>query len=154
MNKNLILNPAKNEDLKIINELMHNSKKYWGYDDDFMNKFMDIFQLTKNYLETNHTWLLYKNNKLIGFYSLSMTPDNQLELDNFFIALDYIGKGFGKILWDHVIDTARHLEKNEFILWSDPGADGFYKKMGCIKIGIKKSPMMPDRSPAVFKYTI
>lgn len=44
--------------------------------------------------------------------------------------------------------------KNEFILWSDPGADGFYKKMGCIKIGTKKSPMMPNRSPAIFKCTI
>lgn len=130
---------------------MHNSKKYWGYDNDFMNKFMDIFQLTKNYLETNHAWLLYENKKLIGFYSLSITPDNQLELDNFFIAPDYIGKGFGKILWDHVIDTARYLEKSEFILWSDPGADGFYEKMGCIKIGTKKSPMMPNRNPSIFK---
>ena len=107
------MKPAKKEHLTIINELMHNSKKYWGYDEDFMNKFMGIFQLTTNYLETNHTWLLYENQNLIAFYSLSMTPDNQLELDNFFIAPDYIGKGFGKILWSHVIDTVKYLNKNE-----------------------------------------
>ncbi|ERH41393.1 hypothetical protein N750_16855 [Legionella pneumophila str. Leg01/53] len=43
---------------------------------------------------------------------------------------------------------------SRFKLWSDPGAEPFYKKMGCIKIGVKKSPMMPNRYPIIFEYKI
>lgn len=35
------------------NSLMYRSKAYWGYDDGFMDKFMQIFQMTPNYLEKN-----------------------------------------------------------------------------------------------------
>ncbi|KTC68222.1 putative acetyltransferase [Legionella birminghamensis] len=154
MNNNLTLYPAKTENLMLVNELMRNSKKYWDYDEEFMKKYMDIFQITNHYLRTSDTWLLYENKNLIGFFGLSMNSDNLLELGYFFIAPNYIGKGFGRILWEHVIATVKNLNKSEFILWSDPGAEGFYKKMGCIKIGSKKSPIMPNRNPAIFQYII
>lgn len=45
-------------------------------------------------------------------------------------------------------------ENKEFIVWSDPFAEGFYEKMGCVKIGTRESPMMPGRHPALFKYSL
>ena len=152
---------AKPVDLKMINELMRSSKAHWGYDPAFMQKFMSLFQMTASYLDKNITKLLYDKQSsikaeqgLIGFFSLSFDSNNELELDNFFISPDYIGHGFGKILWQYVLIEVRHLKKSEFILWSDPGAEGFYEKMGCQKIGTKPSPMMPNRHPVIFKYSI
>ena len=91
---------------------------------------------------------------LIGFYGLAANSSNELELDHFFINPHFIGQGFGRKLWEHLTETIKHLGKNEFTLWSDPGAEAFYSKMGCEKIGTKESPMAKGRYPAIFKYTI
>ncbi len=53
-----------------------------------------------------------------------------------------------------MIEDFKLIGVSRFTLWSDPGAEPFYKKMGCIKIGVKKSPMMQDRYPVIFEYEI
>ena len=158
---NLELISASENHISIINNLMRKSKAHWGYDDDFMKKFMSLFQVTANYLETSITKLLYNQQQqrnhsesIIGFYSFSLDINNGLELDNFFVSPDSIGKGFGKCLWGYAVEECKPLGKKEFVLWSDPYAEMFYEKMGCVKIGIKPSPMMPNRRPAIFKYYV
>lgn len=150
---------AEKNDLDKINSLMHASKAYWGYDQAFMDKFMQLFQLKSDYIEKNTVKLFceFDQNqckKLIGFYSFNLSEENNHELDNFFIAPDHIGKGLGKKMWDLLIEDLKLCRVKKFILWSDPGAEAFYKKMGCVKIGVKKSPMMPNRYPVVFEYSI
>ncbi len=80
----------------------------------------------------------------IGFYSFSVGRKKS-ELDNFFIDPGYIGKGFGQKMWLIMVEDFKAHGISKFILWSDPGAEAFYKKMGCVKIGVKKSPMMSVR---------
>lgn len=145
-------------DLNRVNLLMHRSKAYWRYDEAFMDKFMQLFQMTADYLEKNTAKLFCVSaddqcDKPIGFYSFSVNMRGA-EIDNFFIDPDYIGKGFGKKMWSILIEDFKSQGVNKFTLWSDPGAEAFYKKMGCDKIGVKKSPMMPDRYPVIFEYTI
>ncbi|HAU0346408.1 TPA: GNAT family N-acetyltransferase, partial [Legionella pneumophila] len=72
-------------ELKQINELMYRSKSYWGYDKAFMDKFMQLFQMTTDYLEKNTVKLFYERNtekpeKAIGFYSFSIRK-KESELD-------------------------------------------------------------------------
>lgn len=150
---------ASRNDLDKINLLMRRSKAYWGYEAAFMDKFIQLFQVTTNYLEQNTVKLFYELDKsqcdnLVGFYSLSLSEKDDYELDNFFIDPDCIGKGFGKEMWGILIEDLKLSGVNRFTLWSDPGAEAFYKKMGCTKIGVKKSPMMPDRYPVIFEYII
>ncbi|ERH41394.1 hypothetical protein N750_16860 [Legionella pneumophila str. Leg01/53] len=75
-------------ELKQINELMYRSKSYWGYDKAFMDKFMQLFQMTTDYLEKNTVQLFCERNtekpeKVMGFYSFSIR-NKESELDNFF----------------------------------------------------------------------
>lgn len=51
-------------------------------------------------------------------------------------------------------DSSRELGKHEFIIWVDPHAENFYLKMGCKKIGVKKSSMMPNRYPSILQFKI
>lgn len=150
---------AGRDDLEAINSLMRRSKAYWGYDEAFMSKFMQLFQMTSDYLEKDQVRLFYEADgsqygMSIGFYSFSLNAESDYELDNFFIDPGYIGKGFGKKMWHHVVDDLKVCGTKKFVLWSDPGAEDFYKKMGCTKIGVKESFMMPDRYPVIFEYTI
>src|ERR1700722_10984491 len=116
-------------DLKILNPLIRISKAYWGYSEDFMNKFMEKFQLTENYLANNTVKILLVNNDIAGLCGFKLHQDEILELDYFFIHPHYIGQGLGKVLWDFSCKVAKQLTDNSFILWSDPQAEAFYLKM-------------------------
>lgn len=154
VSKNIFVTDATHKDLDLLNHILRLSKAYWGYNDAFLDLFMQKLSLTGDYLQKSTTKLFFVDNDLAGFYSFSMQKNGSLELDNFFLHPDYIGKGLGIFLWRECCKTARKLGKNEFTLWSDPNAESFYLKMGCEKIGVRKSPMMPNRYPAVFRYRI
>lgn len=141
-------------DLNKVNSILRISKSYWSYNKEFIDIFMEKFGITPEYLENHTIKLFYIDNRLAGFYNFEINTDNLFELANFFLHPDFIGKGIGKILWDACCQTALEQEKYEFILWSDPNAESFYLKMGCEKIGVRQSPMMPDRYPAILKFKI
>lgn len=145
---------AKPDDLDAINHLLRLSKSHWGYSDAFINEFMAKFSVTIEHLQKSTTILFYVDGKIAGFYGFCIDENGVLELDNFFLHPDHIGKGLGQQLWDACCNTARELKKTEFIIWSDPHAEKFYIKMGCEKIGVRESPMMPNRYPSILKYKI
>ncbi|HVE45045.1 MAG TPA: GNAT family N-acetyltransferase [Gammaproteobacteria bacterium] len=72
----------------------------------------------------------------------------------FLLHPDYIGKGVGRMLWHACCQETKLQGRNEFIIWSDPHAENFYLKMGCEKIGVRQSPMMPDRYPPILKFNL
>lgn len=151
MSMKLIYKKAQQTDLEAINQLLRLSKVFWGYDENFMDQFMQKFGVTAQFLQNSITELLYIDDKLAGFYSFT-DKDNEFELDNFFLHPNFIGKGVGRKLWQACCNAAKAQGKSEFIIWSDPNAEPFYLAMGCVKIGTKKSPMMPNRHPSILKY--
>lgn len=151
---NVTLRPAILSDLDTLNAVMKLSKAHWGYDTAFMEKFMELFSITKEALDQSTASVALVNKTIIGFYQLVFNQEGDLELENIFVHPDYIGRGIGQLLWSDLCQSALSLGKSEFTLWSDPNAESFYLKMGCQKIGTKASPMMPGRYPSIFKFTI
>lgn len=145
---------ATNPDIASINEIMQLSKAHWGYDEAFMDAFMQKFSINENYLANQNVHIIFKDKDIIGFFSFIFHDNDSLELDHFFLHPNYIGKGLGKRLWKECCIVASGLGAKEFILWSDPQAEGFYAKMGCKKIGVKKSPFMPNRYPSIMRYEL
>lgn len=151
---NIEIRTAELQDIEAINHLLRLSKAYWGYDEAFINKFMEKLCITPNHFGKTTILLFYVNGEIAGFYNFLVNEDKTLELDNFFLHPKYIGKGFGKKLWDACCNTAKEFGRNEFIIWSDPHAENFYIKMGCEKIGARASPVMPNRYPPILRYKI
>lgn len=137
-----------------INELLRLSKAYWGYDSDFLDRFMAKLGITHAYMQQHAIKLFYVDDHLAGFFNFSFNTDGLFELDNFFLHPNYIGKGIGRKLWQACCQEAKQQGENEFIIWSDPNAEPFYVKMGCEKIGVRQSPMMPDRYPPILKFKL
>ncbi len=145
---------ASEVNLKFLNDIMARSKAYWGYDAAFMKKFMESFCVRADYIHQQNTFIFSLGLEDVGWYSFSQNSEHQLELDNFFLHPDYIGKGIGKTMWNDCVSTAKSYNAPFFVVWSDPNAEGFYFKMGCIKIGERESPMMPNRYPSIFRYNL
>ena len=145
---------ATEEDLETLNKILTSAKAHWDYDPEFVKKFVDFAKLTPKYISENETFIVSIEEQDIGFYSFIMDKQNQLELDKLFLHPDFIGKGIGKKIWGICVEAAKKYGVSSFILWSEPYAEGFYEKMGCKKIGVRKSPLMPDRYPPVYRYEL
>ncbi|PCI39739.1 MAG: hypothetical protein COB50_00740 [Thiotrichales bacterium] len=147
---------AKELDLNELNVVMRNAKEYWGYDELFLNRYMEHFAITPAYCASATTKVLIINNKICGIYSLSINKNDQPELDNIFIHPDYIGQGYGKILWQDICKTAKAKGWSILTIWSDPNAQGFYETMGCYKVGERRSPtsVASNRITPVMEYCL
>ncbi len=145
---------AMPEELKQINDLLRTSKAYWGYDAEFLDQFMEKFGITNSYMKKNSIKLFYLEDQLAGFFNFCINDEGLFELGNFFLHPSYIGQGIGRKLWEACCKEAKLLGKDEFIIWSDPHAENFYLAMGCEKIGVRQSPMMPGRYPPILRYKI
>lgn len=152
--RNMTVRRATHSDLQAINEVMRLSKGHWGYDAAFMDAFMEKFSVNEDYLAQNTVRVFCQESALIGFFSFIVHSDHTFELDLFFLHPKQIGKGIGKVMWQECCRVAKDLGAKEFTLWADPQSEPFYAKMGCEKIGVKKSPFMPDRYPPVMRYKL
>jgi GNAT superfamily N-acetyltransferase len=72
---------------------------------------------------------------ILGFYSLIV--EGEPELDLMFVADAAQGTGLGKILFDHMRETARTHAVASILIVSHPSSVGFYERMGAIREGMK-----------------
>ena len=131
--------PATESDLAAIYELWYRSKASWGYDEAFMQRVGSSVAFDKNYIENWPVYVCEVNGKLAGFYGFREIQ-SEIFLDDMFLEPEYIGKGLGRSLWDHALQTARECGYQQFLIESDPNAEQFYLKMGAKRIGDIESP--------------
>ncbi|MBD1584705.1 GNAT family N-acetyltransferase [Pseudoalteromonas sp. S16_S37] len=59
--------------------------------------------LTKNCIRT---WVAYVQGAIAGYYELSLQPEGNVEIAYFGLTAQFIGKGYGKALLSHAVESA------------------------------------------------
>ncbi|ARI77153.1 GNAT family N-acetyltransferase [Halobacillus mangrovi] len=131
------------EESDCLSEIAIQSKAYWGYDDWFLNSCKSDLTLTERYIKQNPTFVLESNNEIHGFYSILLVKHR---LDHFFISPKSIGQGYGRKLWQHMVEICTMWNFSSLTIESDPHAEGFYYKMGANWIGETESTVFPSRN--------
>lgn len=144
---------AKEDEAEILTDLAIKSEGYWGYDADYMERFKAIYKVTEEFIKNNPTFVIKEDNIIIGFYGLLIGKE-KTELEYLFIEPNYIGKGYGKILWNHMISICKELGIKELIIVTSPQAKDFYVKMGAVYKGDVESLVNKDRLIPQFIYVI
>lgn len=149
------------EDAQELTELTLLSKSYWNYSDQQMKSFRDDLTITKDYISKNEVYKLIDKNEIVGYYSFFKKNNENITLDNLFVAPTSIRKGIGKKL---MIDFFQRIQKIEFVratLEADPNAENFYAKFGFKVVGKSESsiknrflPIMEINKTSVQDYTI
>ncbi|WP_283591232.1 GNAT family N-acetyltransferase [Clostridium butanoliproducens] len=139
---------AKVDEYEILTDIAIKSEGYWGYDSDYMDKFKSIYNVSEEFIKNNPTVLIEEDNSVIGFYGL-ICKDNETSLEYFFIEPKYIGKGYGKLLWNYLVNHCKNLGIEAFEIVTSPQAKEFYVKMGAIPCGeveslLKKGRIIPQ----------
>ena len=91
-----------------LSELCFRSKAYWGYSDEFVETCRDDLTVTADYISTGLVYVLEEDNDLRGFMGLEQEEQTgSWLLKDLFVDPDSIGKGYGKLLWGHMLGLAR-----------------------------------------------
>lgn len=120
---------AGEADLPRLNALMHGSRAYAG---DYYAILADYF-VTAAYLKDHQLFLAEQTGRLLGFYGLIVVGKPELEL--MFVADAAQGTGVGRLLFDHMKETAANHGVEAVHITSHPPSAGFYERMGAVRVG-------------------
>jgi GNAT superfamily N-acetyltransferase len=107
-----------------------------GYERPAARAMIERFAAGWSVPETGHEiWMLEEGGEAAGFYQLIPHSRDQ-ELDLFFTADAFQGRGVGRRLFAHMVERAKALAAETVIIASNPEAADFYRRMGAVDIGI------------------
>jgi len=138
------LRPPRPDECPALTALCLTSKAHWGYDADFMAACVDELTVHPRDLETDRHQVAEKDGAVVGVAALSVAGDRgRVEL--MFVAPDAMGQGIGRALMAWLITEARSLGLAAIDIDADPGAVGFYERMGARRVGEAASGSIPGR---------
>ena len=126
-------------DHHVLTQITKNSKAFWEYTKEQMSEWENNLTITTRYLTENETYKLVLNDQIIGYYSFIRLAENHLKLDNLFLLQNFIGKGFGQLLLNDLLERAQESNSIDIILEADPNAENFYKKFGFVTYDQRES---------------
>lgn len=129
-----------------LSKLVLRSKGYWGYSEAFLEACRDDLTITPAQIASSHVVVAEDDGLVKGVYILNKESDSSGLLHSLFIDSSAIGKGYGKALWNDMIETAADWGLRTVLIHSDPHAERFYQQMGAKRIGEVASTVIPDRT--------
>lgn len=135
---------AKPGESKILSELAYTSEAYWGYDRVFMEAFRAKYGVTEEQISSGQVWVLEEGDLMVGFFYIEVAG-NLGDLEFFYIDPEFIGKGYGEVLWRELMAFCRTCEVKVIELVTSPQATGFYEKMGAVVVGQVASQLREGR---------
>ena len=141
-----------------LTQLAHLAKAYWGYSPEFMDAFDD--ELTIQAEDLENARFLFRvgtcDGRVCSFYTLDTEAEQEdsIEMTALFVEPTEIGKGLGKLLFEHAVEEARGLGLKTMVIHSDPYAEKFYLKMGATKVGDIPSRSLEGREIPLLQYTL
>ena len=155
-----MIRKANNYEFEILSDISFKSKKFWNYPEDYFNIWKNELTITKEYINKNIVYVYEENDKIIAYYSLINNKKDQYFndvfvekgwwLEHIFVLPDFINKGIGTKLIKHIHEISVINKIDKLKIFSDPNSNGFYDKIGAIKIR-KSNSSIKDREILVYE---
>lgn len=150
----LTFHKAERNDCKKLTDIAITSKRNWGYTDNQMKLWEDELIIKPDYINQNIVYKIFAENDLIGFYSIKFNSDyNSYELEHLWLLPEFTQKGFGRAIFNNVIENLNQINQSSFIVISEPNSNKFYEKMGGKFIN-KIESKIKNRYLSVYKFDI
>jgi GNAT superfamily N-acetyltransferase len=134
---------AKPEDAAVLTEIAFAAKRHWGYPERWTQIWRDILTVTPALVAANPTFAAIEDDRVIGFSSLTVEP--RPDLTHLWVLPSAMGRGFGRSLFERVVDEARSLGLSAFEIEADPNAEAFYLHMGAERVGTSVTEIEGER---------
>ena len=125
----LQLRPARPDEGEQLREIAIASKAHWGYDLDRVRAWAAAGDFSPEALRSKELWVVEVDGRALGWAAL--IPKRELcWLDELWIEPAWIGKGIGRMLFQHAAERGRRLGAKRMEWEAERHAIGFYEKMG------------------------
>jgi GNAT superfamily N-acetyltransferase len=133
---------AQEPDAAELTRIAHAAKRHWGYPERWMELWREDLTLTPEFIAGNEVHLAEDGGEILGFYGLAAGT-----LEHFWVRPAAMGKGVGRLLFEHARAVAAGAGVGVLEIDADPNAEAFYLKMGAVKVGEVRSEI--DGQPRV-----
>lgn len=125
---------AHPEHAQALTEITIAAKRHWNYPEKWMQLWLPALTISAEYISANETWVLVLDNTPAAYYSLREN-DEGLWLDNLWVLPEFMGKGFGRRLFEHALKQSKLRGASILRIEADPNAESFYERMGAQRVG-------------------
>lgn len=153
MKSDLIYLEAVSTDSKLLTETSFHSKKMWGYSDELMNLWKQDLEISEEYILKNKVFKIYDEKVFIGFFAFKSHEAKVIELDHLWLKPGQIKKGYGRSVFEFILNYLRNTGHLNFNLTAEPNAKGFYDKMGGKVLG-KFQSKVSGRILDIYQFTV
>lgn len=147
------LRAARPDDAAELSALALRSKAYWGYDEPFLARAAEALTIVASEVRVRRTVLAELAGRPVGFSTLDGDPPGG-ELGNLWVDPAAIGTGVGRLLWTDVLARAAAAGYTSLTIDADPHAEGFYLRMGAVRVGETPSASIPGRMLPLLRITL
>ncbi len=147
------LRKAKRKESDLLNHIAFESEGIWGEDANYMERFSKEYKVTEKMIETDYVRIMESGEDIIGFFVV-LKEDPVPELEMFYIAKPFIGKGFGTILWTLMVEFCRQAGLQKIALVGSQDVVDFYRKMGAQEVEKIESLLKTGRIVTKFEYRV
>jgi ribosomal protein S18 acetylase RimI-like enzyme len=121
---------ATKNDLPILNQISIQSKRHWGYPEEWIAKWEHDMMVAEKDLVAQTIIVAMAGGVVAGFCAVVEQKENY-EVTHLWILPEYMGQGLGKQLLEVSLESIIKASK-PIIVESDPNAEAFYEKQGFI----------------------
>ena len=121
---------ARLQEAALLTSLALRAKASWGYDAGFMAEAMEEIAISPATLARVPFYVIERDGRVLGFYSVSDHGDGTIELTDLFVDPDFPRQGIGRRLLEHAKQCARTTGQQMLLIRSDPHAEPFYLGAG------------------------
>lgn len=147
------LRRGRADEAALLSDLALRSKGHWGYDAAFLDACRA--ELTLSPEQASQAVVAVHRDAVVGFHLLERETDPEVadtgRLGMLFVEPATIGSGVGRLLLDDAVRRARDRGWQRLVLDADPGAEGFYLRMGARHVGEVPSGSVAGRTLAVLE---
>ncbi len=135
-----VIRAGRPEEAGLLAALAVRSKAHWGYPPEFLERFARSHGLTGEVVAANDVRVLIRDDRIRGF-STVLHRGAVAVLDDLWLEPDEIGRGSGRVLFADASARARAAGASSMEWEAEPGAVGFYERMGAVTTGWATSPL-------------
>jgi ribosomal protein S18 acetylase RimI-like enzyme len=140
--------------IKLLNDIMKRSLAIWGYSPKEMEEVAKKLVITTEFMNKSVCYAVELGGLIKGFFCIEPSQSEEISNAKFYIEPDSIREGLGTMLWNQVIFELKNKEIKHFKFLVDKNAQGFYEKLGAVKVGEQRSEIIEKYMIPIMKYTI
>ena len=139
------LRPARPGEAEALSALCLRSKAVWGYDRAFLEACREELTLSAPEIAAGGVIVAELGGQPAGVARLAAAAGGEAEILLLFVEPGRLGHGIGRQLFSALEALARQGSATRLIAVADPGAEGFYLRMGMTRAGEEPSASIPGR---------